>query len=82
MGGNRGDHSMGNKTPVSPNATNNINFVQSNQNKKKTRMDVKDVFNNDDDDDSASNAKKRKLVPLGNFDLYQIFINDWQMKWL
>lgn len=72
MGGNRGDHSAGNKTPSSPNSTNNVNFTQSNQNKKKMRMDVKDVFNNDEDDESAANAKKRKLVPLGKYGFFFI----------
>lgn len=63
LGGSRGDHPVGNKTPASPNAgTNNQN---SNQARKKARMDVKDVFNNDDDDDSTGNSKKRKLVPIG-----------------
>lgn len=65
-GGNRAsDHSIGGKTPVSPNAPVNTNSQQSNQTRKKGRIDVKDVFNNDDDDDAANNAKKRKLVPLG-----------------
>ncbi|XP_050458633.1 RNA-binding protein 25-like isoform X1 [Cataglyphis hispanica] len=64
-GGNRAsDHSIGGKTPVSPNAPVNTNSQQSNQTRKKGRIDVKDVFNNDDDDDAANNAKKRKLVPL------------------
>ncbi|KAH0540393.1 RNA-binding protein 25 [Cotesia glomerata] len=61
--GNRNsDHNSGNKTPVSPNSANNLQSAQ--QTKKKTRMDVKDVFNNDDDDDGTNNSKKRKLVPL------------------
>lgn len=64
VGGSRGDHAVGNKTPASPNATNNQN---SNQARKKGRMDVKDVFNNDDDDDSTGNSKKRKLVPIGEY---------------
>lgn len=62
-GGSRGDHAMGNKTPASPNAISSSQ--NSNQSRKKTRIDVKDVFNNDDDDDSANNSKKRKLVPIG-----------------
>lgn len=68
-GGNRssGDHGIGNKTPASPSTTVNVNSQQTNQSKKKGRIDVKDVFNNDDDDDGANNAKKRKLVPLGNY---------------
>lgn len=66
-GGNRGgDHGIGNKTPASPSTAVNVSSQQINQNKKKGRIDVKDVFNNDDDDDGANNAKKRKLVPLGN----------------
>lgn len=66
-GGNRGgDHGIGNKTPASPSTAINVSTQQTNQNKKKGRIDVKDVFNNDDDDDGANNAKKRKLVPLGN----------------
>ncbi|PBC34697.1 RNA-binding protein [Apis cerana cerana] len=64
-GGNRGgDHGIGNKTPASPSTAVNVSSQQINQNKKKGRIDVKDVFNNDDDDDGANNAKKRKLVPL------------------
>lgn len=67
-GGNRAsDHGIGNKTPVSPNAAANTNSQQTNQTRKKGRIDVKDVFNNDDDDDAANNAKKRKLVPLGKY---------------
>jgi len=70
-GGNRAsDHSIGGKTPVSPNTAVNTNSQQTNQTRKKGRIDVKDVFNNDDDDDTANNAKKRKLVPLGKFYLY------------
>jgi len=70
-GGNRAsDHSIGGKTPVSPNTAANTNSQQTNQTRKKGRIDVKDVFNNDDDDDTANNAKKRKLVPLGKFYLY------------
>ena len=66
-GGNRSsDHGIGNKTPASPSTAINVSTQQTNQNKKKGRIDVKDVFNNDDDDDGANNAKKRKLVPLGN----------------
>ncbi|XP_020292411.1 RNA-binding protein 25 isoform X2 [Pseudomyrmex gracilis] len=62
--GNRpSDHNVGGKTPVSP-STVNTNLQQTNQTRKKGRIDVKDVFNNDDDDDAANNAKKRKLVPL------------------
>lgn len=66
-GGNRtsGDHAVGSKTPVSPSAAANANSQQTNQTRKKGRIDVKDVFNNDDDDDAANTAKKRKLVPLG-----------------
>ncbi|KAG8040476.1 hypothetical protein G9C98_002472 [Cotesia typhae] len=61
--GNRNsDYNSGNKTPASPNSANNMQGAQ--QTKKKTRMDVKDVFNNDDDDDGTNNSKKRKLVPL------------------
>lgn len=67
-GGNRtSDHGIGNKTPVSPNTAANTNSQQTNQTRKKGRIDVKDVFNNDDDDDAANNAKKRKLVPLGKY---------------
>lgn len=59
-----GDHTVGNKTPASPG---NVLAVsqQSTQARKKTRIDVKDVFNNDDDDDGTNNSKKRKLIPLG-----------------
>lgn len=65
--GNRpSDHNVGGKTPVSP-STVNTNLQQTNQTRKKGRIDVKDVFNNDDDDDAANNAKKRKLVPLGKY---------------
>lgn len=65
-GGNRAnDHGVGSKTPVSPSTATNANSQQSNQTRKRGRIDVKDVFNNDDDDDAANNAKKRKLVPLG-----------------
>ncbi|XP_015111290.1 RNA-binding protein 25 [Diachasma alloeum] len=64
MGANRSsDHGIGNKTPASPGG-NNQQVNQSGQARKKTRMDVKDVFNNDDEDDGSSNSKKRKLVPL------------------
>lgn len=57
----KSEHAIGNKTPASPNAPNNSASLA----KKKSRMDVKDVFNNDDDDDNVNNLKKRKLVPLG-----------------
>lgn len=33
--------------------------------KKKKKLDVKEVFNTDDDDDSNLGTKKRKLIPLG-----------------
>lgn len=33
--------------------------------KKKKKLDVKEVFNNDEDEDSTMGGKKRKLVPLG-----------------
>lgn len=71
--GNRNsDHNTsGNKTPTSPNSGNNIQ-QSSQQSKKKTRMDVKDVFNNDDDDDGTNNSKKRKLVPLGNYYFFKL----------
>lgn len=70
-GGNRtGDHGVGGKTPVSPSAGVNTNSQQTNQTRKKGRIDVKDVFNNDDDDDAANIAKKRKLVPLGKCFIY------------
>jgi hypothetical protein len=62
------DHTVGNKTPVSPSAA--ANPQQANQTRKKARIDVKDVFNNDDDDDAVNNAKKRKLVPLGNYSFF------------
>lgn len=78
-GGNRtGDHGVGGKTPVSPSAAANANSQQTNQTRKKGRMDVKDVFNNDDDDDAANIAKKRKLVPLGKCFIYiiQICLNE------
>lgn len=66
LGGPRGDHhSVGNKTPASPNAA--PPTQNSNQSRKKNRIDVKDVFNNDDDDDSTNNSKKRKLVPIGMY---------------
>lgn len=77
--GNRNsDHNSGNKTPASPNSANNLQGAQ--QTKKKTRMDVKDVFNNDDDDDGTNNSKKRKLVPLGNFYFY--FVARIDVDWL
>lgn len=64
-GSNRAsDHAVGSKTPVSPSTV--ANSQQANQTRKKGRIDVKDVFNNDDDDDAVNNAKKRKLVPLGD----------------
>ena len=63
MGTNvRGEHPIGNKTPASPNAPEKVSATLM---KKKSRIDVKDVFNNDDDEDSVNNPKKRKLVPLG-----------------
>lgn len=72
-GGNRtNDHGVGNKTPASPNAAVNTNSQQTNQARKRGRIDVKDVFNNDDDDDGANNSKKRKLVPLGNYFTFNI----------
>ncbi|KYQ49022.1 RNA-binding protein 25 [Trachymyrmex zeteki] len=74
-GGNRAsDHSIGGKTPVSPNTAANTNSQQTNQTRKKGRIDVKDVFNNDDDDDTTNNAKKRKLVPLGKLRYLKIYI--------
>lgn len=67
-----GDHApVGSKTPASPG---NVlgNSQQPNQARKKTRIDVKDVFNNDDDDDGTNNSKKRKLIPLGKSPFYKI----------
>ena len=63
VGGSRADHAIGNKTPASPNTA--PPSQNTNQSRKKGRIDVKDVFNNDDDDDSSNNTKKRKLVPIG-----------------
>ena len=63
LGASKGDHhAVGNKTPASPVAPVNN---QNSKERKKGRIDVKDVFNNDDDDDTAANSKKRKLVPIG-----------------
>lgn len=33
--------------------------------RKKKKLDVKEVFNNDEDEESTTINKKRKLVPLG-----------------
>ena len=59
-----GEHAVGNKTPASPGA---VLGNSQHQPRKKTRIDVKDVFNNDDDEDGTANSKKRKLIPLGKF---------------
>ena len=66
-GARSSEHTVGNKTPASPTLSVNAHSQQTNQLKKKGRIDVKDVFNNDDDEDGTSNSKKRKLVPLGKF---------------
>ncbi|KAI4472289.1 hypothetical protein M0802_016973 [Mischocyttarus mexicanus] len=75
-GGTRGEHNVGNKTPASPGTTVITNTQQTNQTRKKGRIDVKDVFNNDDDDDGTNNAKKRKLVPLDYGDEKKKKVNE------
>lgn len=74
---------LGNKTPASPGnggVHTNSNSTQSapGGTRKKTRIDVKDVFNNDDDDETGANSKKRKLVPLGKMKGL-IFDDDFSM---
>ena len=71
-GARASDHPVGNKTPSSPTLMVNTHSQPTNQVKKKSRIDVKDVFNNDDDEDGSNNSKKRKLVPLGRFNYFLI----------
>lgn len=39
-------------------------------NAKKKKLEVKDIFNNDDDSEDLNGPKRRKLVPLGNLDIF------------